>query len=193
MAKTARAARCCSELTNFDQLSMSDRRDDELRNSLIRPDCNGMLTQVDDDDFHLAPIVGIDRAWRIQQCQPVFERSTASRANLALKSWWYFDGNSGRDGSAGEWGKHHRFGKRRLQIHARGIIALIAWQRSAQTLNLDYWDNQRVQEKFCLARNYSDDNYNRPRLASFAWLRVNLQALALTQAPEKPRAQVRAL
>src|SRR5689334_85275 len=68
VAETARPARGGREFVNFDQLSVSHRCDDKLCDAFPRMNCESLCAQVDQNDFDLAAIIGIDSAWRVYNC-----------------------------------------------------------------------------------------------------------------------------
>jgi hypothetical protein len=119
-----------------------DGSDDELRNALVRFYRDGMLSEIDQDDFDLATIIGINGAGRIQNSEPFFQCPATSGTHLPLKPGRYFDCNSSRDGVTGERCKDQRLVQRCNQVNARGVLALITRHGSTQALNLDDWNNQ---------------------------------------------------
>jgi len=113
VAETTRAASSAHQLLDLDKLSARDGRNDELGDALLGFDCEGILTQVDQDDFDLSAIIGVNRAGRIYHRQPFLECAATSSPYLPLESRWYFDCNSSRDGSTVERRKRQRFVQRR--------------------------------------------------------------------------------
>jgi hypothetical protein len=65
MPEAAHAARSYSELLNFDDLSVSNRCDDKLRDTFPRLERDGSLTEIDEDDLDFTPKVRINRTRRI--------------------------------------------------------------------------------------------------------------------------------
>ena len=146
VAETAGAALSGPELVNLDQLSARDRRDDELCYALLGFNRDRVLTQVDQDDFDLAAIIGVNRARRIHQREPFVECAATSGPHLPLEPGRYFNCNSGRDGGTGERCKDQRFVECRMQINARGMFALITRHGRTQALDFDDRNNQELNE-----------------------------------------------
>jgi hypothetical protein len=146
VAETAGAALSGPKLVNLDQLSARDRRDNELCYALLGFNRDGMLTKVDQDDFDLAAIIGVDGARRIHQREPFVECAATSGPHLPLEPGRYFDCNSGRDGGTGQRCKDQWFVERRMQINARGMLALITRRGRVQALNFDNRNNQELDE-----------------------------------------------
>jgi hypothetical protein len=144
VAESAWAAFSGLELINLDKLSACDGRDNKLCNALLRYNCNGVLSEVDQDNFDLAAIIGVNRARRIHQREPFIECAATSGPYLTFKPGRYFKCNSSRDGGTGEWLKHHRFVERRKQINPCGVFAVIARHGSTQALNFDDRNNQQI-------------------------------------------------
>ena len=111
-----------------------------------------MLTQVDQDNFDLAAIIGVNRARRIHQREPFVECSATSGPYLTLKPGRYFNCNSSRDGGTGERLEHQRFVERRKQINPCSVLAVITRYGSAQALNFDDRNNQQIKWTLLLAR-----------------------------------------
>jgi hypothetical protein len=144
VAETAGTARGGPEPINLHDLSAHDWRDDELCDAVGGINCDGVLAQVDQDDFEFAAIIGVDGAGRIQYGEPFLERAATPGPHLPLKPRWYFNCNSSRYRGSRERREHQRFVKRRKQIDARGLRALITGQGSAQALNFDDRNNQSI-------------------------------------------------
>src|SRR6516162_2338787 len=100
VAETARAARSGSQMVNLDQPRTRDRRDDELCDAVGGFNRDRVLTKVDQNDFDLAAVIGIDRAGGIDQRESFVECAAASGPHLPLKPGRYFNCNSSRDGRA---------------------------------------------------------------------------------------------
>ena len=113
VAETTRAPDSGPELLDLDKLSARDGRNDELGNALLGFDSDAILTQVDQDDFDFAPVIRVDRAWRIYHRKPFIECAATSSPYLPLKSRRYFDRDSSRDSSTVEGRKRQRFVQRR--------------------------------------------------------------------------------
>jgi hypothetical protein len=58
-----------------------------------------LITQIDEKNFYLAPIIGIDCARGIENGNAVLMREAGARAHLGLESFWYFKGYSSRNKS----------------------------------------------------------------------------------------------
>src|SRR3569623_942480 len=62
----------------------ADRRHHHLCNAVAAPDLDNLFAQIDEDHFDLTPVVGIDRARRIEHGDAVFCCQTRSGTNLRL-------------------------------------------------------------------------------------------------------------
>jgi hypothetical protein len=76
------------------------RRDHQLRDPIAAPDDDRLLAEIDGDDRDLAPVVGIDRAGRIEQPQTLAQRQTAARPHLPFETVRNRDRESGRNQGA---------------------------------------------------------------------------------------------
>ena len=60
------------------------RSDDELSDAVARFDLNRSVTQVDEQDLHLCPIIGVYRSRRVQDGEAVAQGESAAGTNLGL-------------------------------------------------------------------------------------------------------------
>jgi hypothetical protein len=142
MAKAAGAAWRNPKLVDLDKLSACNGRDNELRDTFLRFNRDGVLAEINQDHLHLAAVIGVYRARRIHQREALFERAATSGPHLPFEPGWYFNCNSSRDGGTGEWLKYQRFVERSKQVNSSSVLAMVTWHTSTQALNFYDGNNQ---------------------------------------------------
>jgi hypothetical protein len=142
VAEATDASAGSPELMDLDELSMRNRGDDELCDTLLRLNRNRMLTQIDQNNFDLTPVIGIDRAGRVHHREALLERAATSGPYLSFKPWRNFNRNSRGDGGAVKRRQNQRFVQRRHQVYPRGLLALIIRQGPTKALNFYDGNNQ---------------------------------------------------
>ena len=96
----------------FDALEADGRDggDDELRDAVAARDAERLAAVIDQDDFDLAAIVGVDRARRVQDGDAVLQREAGARAHLAFEASRDRERDAGGDGVNGAGRDRHLFG-----------------------------------------------------------------------------------
>ena len=61
------------------------------------PDAEILIGEVDQDDFYLAPVVGVDGSRRVEHGDAVLGGQPAAGADLSLESDWQLNEQAGRD------------------------------------------------------------------------------------------------
>src|SRR5690606_6949657 len=132
-AKATCATRGCIKCFHFVKLCLCDRRNDHLGNPRSTLDDETFLPEIDEDHFHFAAIVAIDRTRRIENRDAVLRSKARARAHLRLIALRQRNGEAGRHHRAFTEGKRERFAFRQRgdQVHAGSAFRLIARQRQA--------------------------------------------------------------
>lgn len=115
------------QVVGFGELRFGDRRDDHLCYPVASAHSERVFAQVDQYDTYFAPVIGINRARRIEKCHPVVESQPASRSYLRLEPWGYCHVHPGGyvDPLSG---RHDRFDGRQ-QVHTRCTVAHVGGKR----------------------------------------------------------------
>lgn len=97
MAETAGAPTRSIKIIDYLELRLNYLGDDHLGDPHAACHGEGLFCVIDQNDLDLAAIVGIDRSWGIEECDPVFDRETASGTDLGLKMFGNGDQNTRGD------------------------------------------------------------------------------------------------
>src|SRR5215212_5974395 len=84
--ETLRSTRGFGQLFAFKKLCAKNRRDDQLGNPLASLNRKRFGAEIHKNNLYFSPVVGIDRARRIQHRDAVARRQTGSRPYLAFGS-----------------------------------------------------------------------------------------------------------
>src|SRR5207245_587341 len=84
-AEAARAAHALREGGDFAPDDAGDRRDHELRDAVAVADAHWLASEVDEEDAHLAAVVGVDRAGRVEHREAVAGGEAAPRPDLPFE------------------------------------------------------------------------------------------------------------
>ena len=90
---------------------------------------NGRSPRLTKQHLHLAAVVGVDGAGRVEDGDAVFGRKPGAGTDLTLVAGRQGDGETGRDESAGAGFEHGRRFHRGAKVHARGGGGLRDGQR----------------------------------------------------------------
>jgi hypothetical protein len=142
VAEAAGAAWRNPKLVDLDKMSACNGCDNELRDTFLGFNRDGVLAEINQDHLYLTAVIGVDRARGIHQREPFFERAATSGPHLPFVPGRYFNCNSSRDGGTGEWLKYQRFIERSKQVNSSSILAMVAWHSSTQALNFYDGNNQ---------------------------------------------------
>src|SRR5262249_30247644 len=74
------------EASRFNDLGLLNRRDHHLRDTSSTPDFEAFAAQIYKNDLYFAPIIGIDRSWRIDDRDAVANCDSRARPDLAFVS-----------------------------------------------------------------------------------------------------------
>ena len=90
-------AACFAQLRDLAKSRLLDGRRHELRNSLAPTHLERLAAEIGEDDLHLATIIVIDRAGRVEAGDAVLQRKSRARTHLDLVSFRNRDREAGRD------------------------------------------------------------------------------------------------
>src|SRR5262245_51722226 len=82
--KAAASARRVRQRIDLLEMNGRDAGHDQLRDAIAARDAERLGTVIDQDHLHLAAIVGVDCAGRVQYGDTVLEREARARADLAF-------------------------------------------------------------------------------------------------------------
>src|SRR3546814_13556651 len=78
---------CSSDLfSHLGKTRLLHGRRDELRDPLTAPHFERLATQIGQDHLHLAAIIGVDRARRVEASDAMLQRKAGARPDLHLKA-----------------------------------------------------------------------------------------------------------
>jgi len=96
MPKTAAAAFGLIKTVNNMQAGPADRSQHQLGDAVAPADSERLLTKIDQAYFDFAPIISINRAWRIDHCDTVLDRQTGAGPDLQFKTLRHGNGETAR-------------------------------------------------------------------------------------------------
>ena len=125
------SARPLSSSVALDEGDAGDGRDDELCNAHAPRDRERLAPEIDQEHLHLAAVVGVDRAGRVEHGDAVAGGEAGARPHLRLEAIRQLDDEPGRHEGAPAWlqdeGRIVR--NRRQEIETGGAGGLVARQR----------------------------------------------------------------
>jgi hypothetical protein len=141
MTEPAIAPTAVIEPLDLDNLCAGNGRDDQLCDAFAGTHRQKSLAEVDEQDFDLSAIIGVDRSRRVHQAKAFIQRASAAGPHLPFEAGWYFDGDSGRHSSTFEWFEVNRLIDDSKQIQAGRMRGMVTrnFDIPTQPLELDYW------------------------------------------------------
>src|SRR6185312_6684632 len=111
-------------------------REDKLRDAHPARHGKGLRPEIDEKNAHLAAIIGIDGAGRVEHRDGVPKREARARPHFALVAVRNFEDEAGRDGSPAFWGNKYGIGvgERRDEIDPGGAFRLVSGRGQADRM-----------------------------------------------------------
>ena len=127
---------CFRDFRDLADDDLCHRRNHHLGDAHTALYCEIVLTEIGQNDLHLAPVVAVDRAGRIQAGDAVLDRKAGARANLGFEAFGDFeDETGGHEGSLARLqGKRFVGGNCSANIHSGGTARLIGRQVDTSTI-----------------------------------------------------------
>ncbi len=160
MSESAAAAFAVRQQLDDMQAGAADRGENELGDAVAPADGERLAAKIDQGDFDFAPIIGINRARRIDHSNAVFDRQAGAWPDLQLKALWQGGGKTGRNKLNAAGLEHNVFRAGGGNIHARRLRGSIS--RHGNILLL------RRQEPAELHRNFLRHHMPRPIFLTIA-------------------------
>ena len=129
MPETSGAAGGLGQLFDRHELDVGDALDHELRDAIASRDGHRLGAVVDDDDPHLAAVVGVDRPRAVQERDARAQGQAASRADLRLEAGRHRDRDAGRNQRPPPRRNDHRIGDARPQVEAGRVARRAGGER----------------------------------------------------------------
>ena len=124
-------------------------RYDNLRDAVALGDLEIIVAEIGQDDLHLAAIIAVDGAGRVQAGDTVFQSKPRTRTDLHFIAMRYRKGETGRDREPLADAQVHAFGG--TNVHPRRTLAGIIGQRKPRAVGqaLDANFDRRCFRRFC--------------------------------------------
>src|SRR5579859_3238208 len=135
-SEAAGAARRLVEALDLGPDGLDDRRDHQLADAFAPADDEVLFAVVDQDNLHLAPVVGVDGARRVEAGDPVLERQARAWPHLAFEAGREREGETRRHGEPRARAQRQRLVLRHggAQVHAGRLGGLVGGQRQVRAM-----------------------------------------------------------
>ncbi len=145
-AEAAGAARRLADSIDLGDGDLNDGRDDGLCDAHATLDHEGCLAEIDQQHLHLAAIIAVDGAGRVEAGDAVLEGKAGARADLHLKALGHLEDEAGRHQRALTRGKRHRRIGRNGggKVHAGRTRRLVARQSEALAMRQAFQGKKRT-------------------------------------------------
>ncbi len=134
VAESALATGRRVEVNGLFQCDGSDGGNYELGDPISPPYGEGARTQVYKGDLQFPPIIRIDCAGRVENCQPIIDSESAPRSDLTLVALWYAQRDADWDKCGHRRFNCHRTFHRGCQIEARAVLAHFSGKRQVRVV-----------------------------------------------------------
>lgn len=117
------------EAVDHHQSRLDDGSDDQLRNARKRVHHEVVRAVVDEHDAHLASVVGVDGAGRVQHGDAVVPGQAGAWTHLGLEAERHRHGKPGRNRAPFSGAKHDALDESGMEVHAGRTLRLVRGKR----------------------------------------------------------------
>lgn len=147
--EAAGAAQGLGHFTDFGNKYLRHRCYHHLGNPHAAGDDEILLAEIDQQNLHLATVIAIDRAGRIEAGNAVLEGETRARTDLCLEARRHLEDEAGRHERTAARSKRQRLGHGRTKIHAGGARSFIGGQ--VQSIAIRQADEIELGRRRCVS------------------------------------------